>query len=183
MRVPPKRRKYSILKLILDFQIMGRKQLIGVISDTHGVFDPKVPAAFKNVDHILHAGDIGNLLVYQQLQQLAPVTAIRGNIDGENSPLEFEPQRTFDLYGIRFFMVHVLGHPHRLKPEIEKQISRIQPGVVIFGHSHQPFMEKKGPILFFNPGSAGPKRFSLPRCLGLLEIEHGNVHGKITELI
>jgi uncharacterized protein len=79
-------------------------------------------------------------------------------------------------------MVHILGHPHRLKPEMEKQISRIQPGIVIFGHSHQPFVKKKGSTLFFNPGSAGPRRFSLPRCLGLLEIEKGEIHGKIIDL-
>jgi putative phosphoesterase len=162
---------------------MGRKRLIGVISDTHGVFDPKIPSLFKNVDHILHAGDIGNISVYQQLQKVAPVTAVRGNIDGDNSRFELDAQRTFELYGIQCFMVHALGHPYRLKPEMEKQISRIQPGLVIFGHSHQPFAERKGSILFFNPGSAGPKRFSLPRCLGLLEIEHGNVHGSIIELV
>jgi putative phosphoesterase len=161
---------------------MGRNRLIGVISDTHGVFDPKVPALFKNVDLILHAGDIGNILVYQQLQQLAPVTAVRGNIDEANSLFELEPQRTFELFGIRCFMIHALGHPHRLKAEMEKQINGIQPRIVIFGHSHQPFVERRGSILFFNPGSAGPKRFSLPRCLGLLEIEHGNVYGKIVEL-
>jgi len=162
---------------------MGRKRLIGVISDTHGVFDPKIPVLFRNVDHILHAGDIGNISIYQLLKKIAPVTAVRGNIKGDDSLFELDAQRTFALYGIRCFMVHALGHPHRLKPKMEKQISSIQPGLVIFGHSHQPYAERKGSILFFNPGSAGPKRFSLPRCLGILEIEHGNVHGSIIELI
>ena len=79
-------------------------------------------------------------------------------------------------------MIHILGHPHRLCAEMQDQIGGIQPHVLIFGHSHQPFLQKIGAILFFNPGSAGPMRFSLPRCLGLLEIEKGEAQGKIIEL-
>jgi len=161
---------------------MQKKRLVGVVSDTHGLFDPKIPILFEGVDHILHAGDLGNMQVYSQLQKLAPITAISGNVDEGNLPSRFESQTTVDLYGVRIFMIHILGHPHRLSAEMQDQIGGIQPHVLIFGHSHQPFLQKIGAILFFNPGSAGPMRFSLPRCLGLLEIEKGEAQGKIIEL-
>ena len=161
---------------------MRKKRIVGVISDTHGLVDSKINTLFEGVDHILHAGDLGNLQVYHELQKLAPVTAISGNIDEGNLPSEFGSQTTVDLYGVRIFMIHILGHPHRLTAEMQTQIGRIQPDVLIFGHSHQPFLQKIGSVLFFNPGSAGPKRFSLPRCLGLLEIEQGQAQGKIIEL-
>jgi putative phosphoesterase len=161
---------------------MRKKRIVGVISDTHGLVDPKISTLFEGVDHILHAGDLGNLQVYHELQKLAPVTAISGNIDEGNLPSGFEPQTTVDLYGVRIFMIHILGNPHRLTAEMQNQIGTIQPSVLVFGHSHQPFLQTIGSILFFNPGSAGPKRFSLPRCLGLLEIEKGQTQGKIIEL-
>jgi putative phosphoesterase len=161
---------------------MANRKIVGVISDTHGVLNPRVPSLFKGVDYILHAGDIGNLQVYYQLQKLAPVTAISGNIDEGNLPLDFESQRTIELYGVRIFMIHILGNPLRLKPATGDQIARLQPDVVVFGHSHQPFMQQLGSVLFFNPGSAGPKRFSLPRCLGFLEIEKRQVHARLVEL-
>ena len=161
---------------------MRKKRIVGVISDTHGLVDSKINTLFEGVDHILHAGDLGNLQVYHELQKLAPVTAISGNIDEGNLPSGFESQRTVDLHGIRIFMIHILGHPHRLTAEMQTLIGRIQPRVLVFGHSHQPFLQKIGPVLFFNPGSAGPKRFSLPRCLGLLEIEKGQAQGRIIEL-
>ena len=151
---------------------------IGVISDTHGLFDLKIPVLFAGVDHILHAGDIGNLQVYQQLQKLAPVTAICGNIDEGRLPPGFESRRTIELYGLRIFMVHILGNPRRLKPLIRDQINQVQPEVVIFGHSHEPFLQRIESILFFNPGSAGPKRFSLPRSAGFLQIENGKVEAR-----
>jgi putative phosphoesterase len=157
---------------------MRQTYTIGVISDTHGLFDSKIPVLFAGVDHILHAGDIGNLQVYQQLQRLAPVTAICGNVDEGRLPPSFEPQRTIELYGLRIFMIHILGNPRRLKSPMRDQISQVQPEVVIFGHSHEPFLQRIGSILFFNPGSAGPKRFSLPRSAGLLQIENGKVEAR-----
>jgi uncharacterized protein len=161
---------------------MSQKRAIGVISDTHGLFDSRIPTLFAGVDHILHAGDMGNIRVYHQLEALAPVTAISGNVDEGVLPADFPPQRTIELYGVRVFMVHILGDPLRLKPAVQREMSNIQPEVVIFGHSHQPFLQRIGSILFFNPGSAGRKRFSLPRCVGFLEIEKGHARARLVPL-
>jgi uncharacterized protein len=161
---------------------MSRKLVIGVISDTHGLFDPRIPALFAGVSHILHAGDIGDLQVYRQLQVLAPVTAISGNVDEDLLPPAFPPQQTIELHGVRIFMVHILGNPLRLNPSLKQQITQIQPDVLIFGHSHQPFIQTIGHTLFFNPGSAGPKRFSLPRSVGILEIDKGQPHAWLIPL-
>ncbi len=161
---------------------MRQTHTIGVISDTHGLFDSKIPIVFAAVDHILHAGDIGDLKIYHQLQKLAPVTAVSGNVDEGCLPPGFESQCTAELYAVRIFMVHILGNPHRLKPAVRDQISRAEPDVVIFGHSHQPFRQRIGSVLFFNPGSAGPKRFSLPRSAGLLRIEDGRVEAEHVRL-
>ena len=161
---------------------MSKTHTIGVISDTHGLFDSKIPGLFAGVDYILHAGDIGGLQVYHQLQKLAPTTAISGNMDEGCLPPGFEPQQTIELFGVRIFMIHILGHPLHLKPAVQKQISGAQPDVLIFGHSHQPFAQKIGATLFFNPGSAGPKRFSLPRSVGLLEIDKGRARARLVPL-
>ena len=157
-------------------------QIIGVISDTHGLFDPKIPSLFRDVHCILHAGDIGDFEVLHQLENLASVIAVSGNVDEGNLPLGIDLEKNVLLFGVRVFMTHILGNPHCLNSSQMERIRVIQPQAVIFGHSHKPFLEKVGEILYFNPGSAGPKRFSLPRTLGLLEIEGGNFQGKIIEL-
>ncbi len=161
---------------------MLNRQTIGVISDTHGIFDSRIPALFAGVDHILHAGDIGRLEVYHQLRRLAPVTAVSGNVDEGILPLEVKPEAILEFQELRIFMMHILGHPSRLSGQRQEQIDKIHPRIVVFGHSHQPFLEEQRGILFFNPGSAGPQRFSLPRSLGLLEIKVGKVRGRLIEL-
>jgi putative phosphoesterase len=161
---------------------MCGKRIVGVISDTHGIFDPSVPNLFQGVDCILHAGDIGTLRVYQQLESLAPVTAVVGNMDDGHLFLNFASQKVLEIDGFRIWLLHVLGNPHQLPLHVRQELARIQPKVVVFGHSHQPFLEEIDSVLFFNPGSAGPKRFSLQRCLGFLEIEGGKVKGRIVEL-
>jgi uncharacterized protein len=158
------------------------EKAIGIISDTHGLFDLKLLTVFRAVDHILHAGDIGKLQVLRQLEALAPVTAVYGNIDEGNVPSGLERERTMDLYGIRIFMLHILGDPQRLDLPVSQKIERLQPHVVVFGHSHKPLLQKQGTILYFNPGSAGPKRFSLPRSVGLLRLQDGQCSGEIVLL-
>jgi putative phosphoesterase len=162
--------------------MVSRRELVGVISDTHGHFDPSIPVWFEGVSHILHAGDIGSREAYDQLLSIAPVTAVSGNVDIGQWFSSFKSQQLVELFEVRIWLVHILGNPHRLSVTMEKEIIRIQPQVVVFGHSHQPFIERLGSVLFFNPGSAGPKRFHLPRCLGFLEIESGRVEAKITDL-
>jgi putative phosphoesterase len=158
------------------------QELIGVISDTHGQFDPKIPSVFKGVNHILHAGDIGGLRVLHQLEQIAPVTAVTGNVDEGNVPPGVDAEKTLQLCGLRIFMIHILGNPQRLAPALQQRVDHVQPDVVVFGHSHKPLIEKHGRVLYFNPGSAGPKRFSLPRSLGLLRVQQGKPHCELIYL-
>ena len=159
-----------------------RQDAIGIISDTHGVFDPKIPGVFNAVRHILHAGDIGDLRVLHRLQQIAPVTAVSGNVDEGNVPPGVEEEKTVQLCGMRIFMIHILGSPQRLSRALQERIDEVKPDVVVFGHSHKPLIEKHGRVLYFNPGSAGPKRFSLPRSVGLLKVERGKPHGELVYL-
>ena len=158
------------------------QDLIGIISDTHGRFDPKIPQAFKGVSHILHAGDIGNLQVLRQLERIAPVTAVWGNVDEGNAPPGVDEEKTLQLCGLRIFMIHILGNPQRLARALKQKIDFVQPDVVVFGHSHQPLLEQHGKVLYFNPGSAGPKRFSLPRSVGLLRVRQGKPYGELIYL-
>ena len=155
------------------------QQLIGVISDTHGQFDPKIPAIFKSVSHILHAGDIGNLRVLQQLKRIASVSAVSGNVDEGSVPPGVDEEKTLELCGLRIFMIHILGNPQHLNRALQQRIEQVQPDVVVFGHSHKPLLERHGKVLYFNPGSAGPKRFSLPRSVGLLRSQHGEPQGEL----
>ncbi|MGH7255644.1 MAG: metallophosphoesterase family protein [Nitrospirales bacterium] len=145
---------------------------IGVIADTHGLFDPAIVRHFHGVDHILHAGDIGDRDVITQLEQIAPVTAVSGNVDGyERSGLPTETVLT--LGGRRIAIRHVLYEGGRLTEEGRAFLDRERPDVCVFGHSHQPKSEWFVRTLLFNPGSAGPKRFRLPRGLGLLTVRGG----------
>ena len=156
-----------------------RKHLIGVISDTHGWVDPTVAGHFKGVDHILHAGDIGNLAVLSQLKGIAPMTAVRGNIDEGIGSTALNVEENFSLFGIAFFMIHILGNPERLPQSLRMKVNQLAPAVVIFGHTHQSYLRKLGGVLYLNPGSAGPKRFSLPRSIGLLAVADGEVEANI----
>lgn len=134
---------------------------IGVISDTHGLFRPEVREAFAGVDHILHSGDIGGVEVLEELRAIAPVTACAGNVDGFRCGDAGRTAR-IELGGKRFLLVHI-------RDEAEKELRRAPADVVIFGHSHKPYDAREGAVWWFNPGSAGPRRFHLPICVGLLE--------------
>ena len=158
------------------------QELIGVISDTHGRFDPKISSVFKGVSRILHAGDIGDLRVLRQLEQIAPVTAVWGNVDEGSVPPGVDEMQTLQLGGLRIFMIHILGGPQRLTRVLKQRIDQAQPNVVVFGHSHKPLLETHGKVLYFNPGSAGPKRFSLPRSVGLLKCQDGKPKGELIYL-
>jgi putative phosphoesterase len=158
------------------------RSLIGVISDTHSWYDPAVEALFKGVDHILHAGDIGDMRVLYRLREIAPVTAVRGNIDEgiHATPLNLEEKVC--LFGVEVFMTHILGNPERLSRELQLKVKQLTPNVVIFGHTHQSYLGNREGVLYFNPGSAGPRRFSLPRSIGLLEVTMGKVEAKIIKI-
>ena len=142
---------------------------IGVIADTHGLFDPAIRRHFRGVDHILHAGDIGNRSVIEQLEQIAPVTAVSGNID-EDGRTVFPSEAVIELAGLRIAIRHILYEGGKLTKDGRAFLDREQPDLCVFGHTHQPKVEWLSKTLLFNPGSAGPKRFKLCHGLGILAI-------------
>jgi uncharacterized protein len=145
--------------------------LIGVISDTHGLLRPEALQALEGVDRILHAGDVGSPDILSALARIAPVDAVRGNVDHGSWADALSLDRIVTLGGVRIYMTHIREDA---RPE--------DADVVIFGHSHQPLIETVGSTLWFNPGSAGPRRFRLPVTLGLLRIEDGEAEAEIVDL-
>lgn len=149
---------------------------IGVISDTHGLLRPEAVEVLKGADRILHAGDVGDAEILVSLARIAPVTAIRGNID-ENGPCAALPDTELvELGGCCIYMLHDL---HRL--DLDAVAAGIQ--VVVSGHSHRSSVERRKDVLYFNPGSAGPRRFSSPVSLGFLEVGVGGVEGSLLTLL
>ena len=138
---------------------------IGVISDTHGYFDPRISHLFAGVDHILHAGDIGLPTIILALEQIAPVTAVAGNTDDPG--FHYRLTEVVDLAS-RKFLVHHIVNPQSLGDPIKTRIARERPDVIVFGHTHKPFSETIGGTRFFNPGYAGKSRFGLERSVAIL---------------
>jgi uncharacterized protein len=138
---------------------------IGVISDTHNYLDPRIRGLFAGVDHILHAGDIGQPAIILALEQIAPVTAVLGNTDDPG--FHYRQTEVVELAGHKFLLHHIV-HPGALADPIKARIARERPDVVVFGHTHKPFSERIGGTLFFNPGYAGKARFGLERSVALL---------------
>jgi putative phosphoesterase len=147
---------------------------IGVISDTHGLLRPEAVSALRGVDYVLHGGDIGGEDVLSALRELAPVTAVAGNIDGFHCGEAVETARVV-LGGVKFFLTHILDRPRRPRPEVQAELRRDPADVVVFGHSHLPHDEVIDGVRYFNPASAGPRRFDYPVSVGLLEIERKRV--------
>ena len=148
---------------------------IGVISDTHSLLRPEAIAALRGSHRILHAGDIGDPGILDSLRELAPVTVVRGNVDRGPWAAALPETELVEIEGLSIYLIHDLGQLD-LKPEA----AGIR--VVIYGHSHQPKIEEKNGALFFNPGSAGPRRFHLPVSLGRIEIEKEKLKGEIITL-
>jgi putative phosphoesterase len=138
---------------------------IGILSDTHGVVHPALTELFSSVDHILHAGDIGGAHVLASLEELAPVTAVRGNNDDATGE---EIVRT-RLGALRVLLTHILPRPHRPDPRITKSLAASPADIVVFGHSHLPHNEVVAGVRYFNPASCGPRRFNYPVSVGVME--------------
>ncbi|MBB5339129.1 metallophosphoesterase family protein [Tunturiibacter gelidoferens] len=149
--------------------------LIGVISDTHGLMRPEALAALRGVEHILHAGDVGDVAVLDALREIAPVTAIRGNVDLAGACAELPATDVVELGGQLFYMVHSV---HDL--DINPKAAGV--AMVVSGHSHKAKVEAKDGVIYFNPGSAGPRRFSLPVTVGFVTVEDG-VEASVRELL
>jgi uncharacterized protein len=139
---------------------------LGVVSDTHGLLRPEVLPALSGVDHILHLGDVGNPAILESLAKIAPVHAVRGNID-RTGPCSRLPETDVLLFESHYiYLLHDIGTLH-LNPTAAKF------SAVLYGHSHRPQIEERKGVLYFNPGSCGPRRFELPVTIGLLSIESG----------
>ena len=149
---------------------------IGVIADTHGLLRPEVLSAFAGVDQIFHAGDVGDASILDRLRALARVTAIRGNIDRSGSCAALPAEEYVSLSSTSIYLVHDV-HTLSLDP------SAAGVGAVIFGHSHRPVIEHRKGVLFFNPGAAGPRRFSLPVMVGFLHVEGDSLRAEHLPLV
>jgi len=147
---------------------------IGVISDTHGLLRPEALSALRRADHLLHAGDIGGEEVLAALHEIAPVTAVAGNVDGFRCGDARGTARVV-LEGVRFYLTHILERPGQPRPEVQADLRREAADVVVFGHSHLPHDEVLSGVRFFNPASAGPRRFDYPVSVGMLEVRRGRV--------
>jgi putative phosphoesterase len=148
--------------------------LIGVISDTHGLLRPEALAALRGVEHILHAGDVGDIAILDALREIAPVTAIRGNVDVSGACAELPATDVVELGDKLFYLVHSVR---------DLDINPVVAGIamVVSGHSHKALVEVRDGVVFFNPGSAGPRRFSLPVTVGFVTVEDG-VEASVMEL-
>jgi uncharacterized protein len=156
---------------------------VGVVSDTHGLVRKQAVKALAGAEVILHAGDIGDDEVLKELQLLAPVFAVRGNVDGGWARLLPE-RRLLELGGASVLLLHdrALVGPDPFEEKRKRGATSGADRVIVFGHSHQPLAERKDGVLWFNPGSCGPRRFSLPVSVGRLTIEDGRVRHRLVTL-
>ena len=152
---------------------------IGVISDTHNFLDPKIPAIFAGVEHILHGGDIGLPKILLDLEQIAPVTAVLGNTDDPG--FHYRLTETVALDG-RNFLLHHIVQPQALPDELRDKIVRDKIHIVVFGHTHKPFRQTINRTLFFNPGYAGKSRFGMERTVAILNCEEDQVQTEYIRL-
>jgi len=150
--------------------------VVGVISDTHSLLRPEAIEALHGVSRILHAGDVGTPEVLEGLRKIAPVTAVRGNVDVGSGTTQLPTSEVVEVESISIYMLHILADLD-LKPEAAGF------GVVVYGHSHVPKSEIENGVLYFNPGSAGPRRFKLPITVGKLVVEGRAVRGEIVEIV
>jgi putative phosphoesterase len=149
--------------------------LLGILSDTHGLLRPEVLPALRGVDHILHAGDVGDPAILDALRTIAPVTAIRGNIDTYGPCAQLPATEAIELGGRLFYLLHSL-HDLDLNPAAA--------GItcIISGHSHRPTIEPRNGVLYLNPGSCGPRRFNLPVTLTLADLTSNAIVPRIIDL-
>ena len=154
----------------------GNPILIGVISDTHGLLRPEVLDALGGSDHIIHAGDMGSMEILEQLAAIAPVTSVRGNVDKSPWARKLPETEVIEVGGVSIYVLHDLT-----KLDLKPKAAGF--AVVVSGHSHIPKQETRDGVLYFNPGSAGPRRFKLPVTVGKLTVKDGSVRSQIVTLL
>lgn len=150
-------------------------QRIGVIADTHGLLRPEACKALQGSSLIIHAGDVGMPEVLEGLKRLAPVVAVRGNVDREAWCRSLPLSQTVEIGSNRLFVIHDLSDP-----DLDPEAAGVD--AVIFGHSHQPSIQTRNGVLFLNPGSAGPRRFKLPVSVAVIEIKGDVLRSQLVEL-
>lgn len=149
---------------------------IGVISDTHGLLRPEAVEALRGVDHILHAGDVGAPAILDGLRAIAPLTAIRGNVDVSGVCTALPAAEAVELGGRLFYLVHSLQ-------DLDLDPSAAGIAVVVSGHSHRSEVREAKGVLYLNPGSAGPRRFDLPVTLAKVTLAEGAMNAQIVTLL
>jgi putative phosphoesterase len=151
----------------------GGEQRIVAVADTHGHPHPALGSRIKELRpaHILHAGDVGDLRVLQDLQKYAPVTAVRGNIDGRDLP-DFVTidVRNDDTPVLKILLTHVAVYGPKIRADVARAARAEDASLVVCGHSHIPFAAHDAGVTVFNPGSVGPRRFRLPIVLGVIDL-------------
>lgn len=148
---------------------------IGLISDTHGLLRPEALAFLAGADHIVHGGDIGGPEILDRLRALAPLTVVRGNNDNAAWASELPETAVLQVDGVAVYVVHDLK-------TLPREAAAGGARVVVSGHSHKPGQREDGGVLYVNPGSAGPRRFSLPISVGELLVAGGTVQARIVAL-
>lgn len=151
------------------------ENIIGVISDTHGLLRPEILKAFKGCEHIIHAGDIGDPYIIDELSKIAPVTAVRGNCDRDGWAYTFPKTETVRIGDIHFYLLHDLN-----QLDLNPKVAGFD--AVISGHTHRPLLEHRDGVIYLNPGSAGPKRFTLPAGAARLRVEGKSIDVEFIKL-
>jgi uncharacterized protein len=160
---------------MIENPMTDQRITLGIISDTHGLLRPEALRALRGSDRILHAGDVGAPEILDALAQIAPVTAVRGNVDTEPWALALPETEVVEAAGVSIYILHDIG-----QLDLKPQAAGFR--VAVYGHSHQPKIEEKNGVLYFNPGSAGPRRFNLRVSVGRLTIKAGKVLAELVEL-
>jgi putative phosphoesterase len=150
---------------------------VGILSDNHSDWPPHIAESLAGVDAIIHAGDIGPYKLVLDMEAIAPTTAVLGNTDGD-MPINESAVVTLD--GKKFFVQHIVD-PFRLQATLRERLKRIEPDVVVFGHTHMPFCETLGGVLFLNPGSVTQPRGDYRPSMVCLTIDHGKITPKFIE--
>jgi uncharacterized protein len=151
------------------------EHLVGIISDTHGLLRPEALKALEGVSLIIHAGDVGRPSVLESLKNIAPVFAVRGNTDREGWAYRLPFTEVVEIGRVSLYVLHDLS-----RLDLDPAVSGFS--AVIHGHTHRPLMENKNSMLFLNPGSAGPKRFTLPVSVALLHIKDNSLTAELLTL-
>lgn len=146
---------------------------IGLVSDTHALLRAELEDVFRGVSAIVHAGDVGAVAVLDDLRQIAPVTAVAGNVDVVVPGLELPALASFECEGVHMLITHYAGEPGSPLPPVAEAMKQQRTHIVLSGHTHRPALQVQAGCLFANPGSAGPRRFRLPVSCGRLTLTPG----------